>query len=117
MLAKVASENRKLKGSTGCSLISRQRTVKRIDTDGLTKENQEDKYEVRGTVQNSSNQSQEDTGQKRSRTAKSEVIPEDKSLVNVLYICKVNNCGYTSEYSNKIAINSRTHELFTVTEI
>jgi hypothetical protein len=27
--------------------------------------------------------------------------PEDKSLVNVLYICEVNNCGYNCEYSNK----------------
>jgi hypothetical protein len=57
MLAGVASENRKLKGSTGCSFFSRQRTVKRTDTDGLTKEKQEEKYKVRGTVQNSSNQS------------------------------------------------------------
>jgi hypothetical protein len=53
MLAAVALENRKLKDSTGCSLFSQQRTVKRTDTDGLTKE----KYEVQGTVQNSSNQS------------------------------------------------------------
>jgi hypothetical protein len=44
------------------------------------------------------------------------VIPEDKTLVNVLYICEVNNCGHTSEYSNKIATKSITHELFTVAE-
>jgi hypothetical protein len=56
MLAGVASENSKLKGSIGWSLFRRQRTVKRTDTDGLTKEKQE-KFEVRGTVQNSSNQS------------------------------------------------------------
>jgi hypothetical protein len=37
--------------------LHRQRTVKRTDTDGLTKEKQEEKYEVRGTVQSSSNQS------------------------------------------------------------
>jgi hypothetical protein len=47
------------------------------------------------------NQSKVDAGQKRSRTVKSEVIPEDKSLVNVLYICEVNKCGYNCEYSNK----------------
>jgi hypothetical protein len=47
-----------LKGSAGCSLFSRQRTVKRIDTDGLTKEKQEEKYEEQfRAVQNSSNQS------------------------------------------------------------
>jgi hypothetical protein len=45
--------------------------------------------------------SQEGAGQKRSRTVKNEVIPEDKSLVNVLYICEVNNCGYNCEYPNK----------------
>jgi hypothetical protein len=108
-LAVVASENRKLKGSTGCSLFSQQRTLKRTDIDGLTTEKQEEKYEVQGTVQNSSNQSYEDARQKRSRT-------EDKYLVKVLYICEVNICGYTSECSNKIEIKSRTHELFTVTE-
>jgi hypothetical protein len=37
-----------LRDSTGCSLFSRQRTVKRTDTDGLTKEKQEEKYEVQG---------------------------------------------------------------------
>jgi hypothetical protein len=46
------------------------------------------------------NQSQEEPGQKRSRTVKSEVIPEDKSLVNVLYICEANNCDYNCEYPN-----------------
>jgi hypothetical protein len=45
-LAVVASENRELKGSTGCPLFSRQRTVKRTVTNGLTKEKQEEKYEV-----------------------------------------------------------------------
>jgi hypothetical protein len=45
--------------------------------------------------------SEEDAGQKTSRTLKSEMIPEDKSPVNVLYICEVNNCGYNCEYSNK----------------
>jgi hypothetical protein len=44
------------------------------------------------------------------------VIPEDKSLVNVSYICEVNNCGYNCEYSNKTAIKFRTHELITVAE-
>jgi hypothetical protein len=44
---------------------------------------------------------EEDASWKRSRAVKSEVIPEDKSLVNVLYICEVNNCGYKCEYSNK----------------
>jgi hypothetical protein len=105
MLAAVASENRKLEGSTGRSLFSQQRTVKRTDTYGLTKEKQEEKYEVRGTVRT------EDAGLKRSRTVKSEVIPEDKSVVNVLYVCEVNNSGYNFEYSNKITIKSRTHEL------
>jgi hypothetical protein len=41
--------------------------------------------------------SEEDAGQKRFRIVKSEVIPEDKSLVNVLYICGVNNCSYNWE--------------------
>jgi hypothetical protein len=50
-LAVVASEKRKLKGSTGCSLFSQQRTVKGADTDELSKVKQEEKYEVRGTVQ------------------------------------------------------------------
>jgi hypothetical protein len=36
-----------------------------------------------------------------SRTLKSEVIPEDKSLVNVLYFNEVNNCGYNCEYPNR----------------
>jgi hypothetical protein len=44
-----------IEGPTGWSLFSQQRTVKR--TDKLTKEKQEEKYEVWGTVQNSSNQS------------------------------------------------------------
>jgi hypothetical protein len=60
--------------------------------------------------------SEEDAGQKKSRTVKSEVIQEDKSLVNVLYICEVNNCGYNCEYSNKITIKSISPQLFTVAE-
>jgi hypothetical protein len=44
---------------------------------------------------------EKDAGQKRSKTVKSEMVPDDKSLVNVLYICEVNNCGYNCEYSNK----------------
>jgi hypothetical protein len=44
MLAVDASEYRKLKSSIGYSLFSLQRTVKRTDTDGLTKEKQEEKY-------------------------------------------------------------------------
>jgi hypothetical protein len=51
------------------------------------------------------NQSKEDAGQNRPRIVKSEVIPEDKSLVNVLYICEVNNCGYNCEYPNKSRTN------------
>jgi hypothetical protein len=41
--------------------------------------------------------SEEDAEQKRTRTVKSELIQEDKSLVNVVYICEVNNCGYNCE--------------------
>jgi hypothetical protein len=70
-------------------------------------------------VENSSeqrNQSLEDAGQKRSRPVTSEEIPEDKSLVNVLYICKVNNCGYNCEYSNKQSDQIRSQQLFTVAE-
>jgi hypothetical protein len=65
MLAGVASENNKLKGSTGCSLFSRQRINLRgwltepTDSEGSD-------YEVRD--------SEEDAGQKRSRTVKSEVV-------------------------------------------
>jgi hypothetical protein len=62
------------------------------------------------------NQSKEDAGQKRSRTVKSELIPEDKSLVNVLYICEVNNCGYNCEYSNIWSDKIRSQQLFTVAE-
>jgi hypothetical protein len=62
------------------------------------------------------NQSEGDARWKRSRIVKSEVIPEGKSLVNVLYICEVNNCGYNCECSNKIAIKSITHELISVAE-
>jgi hypothetical protein len=47
------------------------------------------------------NLSEEDARQMMSRTVKSEVIPEDKSLVNALYMSEVNNCGYNCEYSNK----------------
>jgi hypothetical protein len=54
--------------------------------------------------------------EEQSRTVKSEVISEDKSLVNVLYICEVNNCGYTSEYSNKLSDQIRSPQLFTVAE-
>jgi hypothetical protein len=48
----------------------------------------------------------------RSRTVKSEVIPEDKSLVNVLYICEVNNCGYNCEYPNKSQSNSESTNIY-----
>jgi hypothetical protein len=41
--------------------------------------------------------SEEDAGQKRSRAVKSEVIPEDKSLVNVLYICEMNEMKGSEE--------------------
>jgi hypothetical protein len=61
-------------------------------------------------------QSREDAGQKRSKTVKSEVIPEDKSLVNVLYICEVNKCSYNCEYSNKLRDQIRSQQLFTVAE-
>jgi hypothetical protein len=52
----------------------------------------------------------------RSRTVKSEVIPEDKFLINVLYICEVNNCGYNREYSNKQSDQIRSQQLITVAE-
>jgi hypothetical protein len=35
------------------------------------------------------------------------VIPEDKSLANVLYISEVNNCGYNSENPELIIIYCR----------
>jgi hypothetical protein len=60
--------------------------------------------------------SKEDDEQKRSRTVKSEVIPEDKSLVNVLYIFEVNNCGYNCEYFNKVSDQIRSPQLITVAE-
>jgi hypothetical protein len=75
-----------------CSLFSRQRILLIGWLTELTDSKGSD---------NETRDSEEDAGQKRSRTVKSEVIPEDKSLVNVLYICDVNICGYNYEYSNK----------------
>jgi hypothetical protein len=34
----------------------------------------------------------------------------------MLYICELNNCGYTSEYSNKQSNQIRSPQLFTVPE-
>jgi hypothetical protein len=47
---------------------------------------------------------------------KSEVTPEDKSLVNVLYICEANNCDYNCEYPNKFECQIRSQQLFSVAE-
>jgi hypothetical protein len=44
------------------------------------------------------------------------VIPEDKSLVNVLQICEVNKCGYNCENPINWAIKSKANKLITVAE-
>jgi hypothetical protein len=44
------------------------------------------------------------------------VIREDKSLVQVLYICEASNCGYNCAYSNKLSDQIRSRQLFTVAE-
>jgi hypothetical protein len=72
-----------------------------IPSGGQLQETELTRSVCQSTVEISSVESEDDAGQKRSRTVKSEVIPEDKSLINVLYLCEVNNCGYNCEYSNK----------------
>jgi hypothetical protein len=78
-----------------CSLSSRQRIILGWLTELTDSEGSD----------NVMRDSEEDAGQKRSRTVKSEAIAGDKSLVNVLYICEVNNSGYNSEYPNKSRSN------------
>jgi hypothetical protein len=73
-----------------CSLSSRQKILLRRWLTELTDSEGSD---------NEMRDNEKDTGQKQSRTVKSEVIREDKSLGNVLYICEV-NLGVKSRVHN-----------------
>jgi hypothetical protein len=88
LTTEVCSWTDKLNPSRRCSLLSWQRILLRRWLNELTDSQESDTDRLRRLNKKWSN-----------------TEPEDKSLVNVLYICEVNNCGYTSEYSNKSRSN------------